>query len=185
VLFASIQAMNLGVSIVSKEVRDKTADFLMTKPVSRKKILTAKLLAAFTTLAVTNIVYIVVVLISTLTVKSAYNLKIFLMITFTMFFVQLIFASIGVLISIVSGNIKSPISASLITVFGFFSVSMLGAIIGEDTIRYLSPFKYFMPEFILKNGAYETTFVFVSIFVVFVSIFVSYIIYLKKDIHTL
>ena len=43
ILCGAIQAMNLGTSIVSKEVRDKTADFLMTKPVSRKQILTAKL----------------------------------------------------------------------------------------------------------------------------------------------
>lgn len=34
-LSGSIQAMNFAVSIISKEVRQKTADFLLTKPVSR------------------------------------------------------------------------------------------------------------------------------------------------------
>ena len=34
-LCGAIQAMNLGTSIVSKEVREKTADFLLTKPVTR------------------------------------------------------------------------------------------------------------------------------------------------------
>ena len=40
--------MNLGIGIISKEVRDKTADFLLTKPVSRVTILVAKMMAAFT-----------------------------------------------------------------------------------------------------------------------------------------
>lgn len=56
-LCGAIQAMHIGTSIVSKEVRDKTADFLLTKPVSRTKILTAKLLAALTTIVMTNIVF--------------------------------------------------------------------------------------------------------------------------------
>lgn len=48
-LIASVQAMNLGVSIVSKEVAGKTADFLLTKPITRARMLTEKL-AAITTL---------------------------------------------------------------------------------------------------------------------------------------
>ena len=53
-LVGAIQAMNLGMSIVSKEVRDKTADFLLTKPVTRTKIMTSKLLAAVASLVITN-----------------------------------------------------------------------------------------------------------------------------------
>ena len=47
-LAASIQAMNLGVGIISKEIAGKTADFLITKPVRRSQVVTAKLAAAFT-----------------------------------------------------------------------------------------------------------------------------------------
>lgn len=42
----------LGSGIISKEERDKTAEFLLVKPVSRAHIMTAKLLAALTLLAV-------------------------------------------------------------------------------------------------------------------------------------
>ena len=31
--FGAIQAMKIGISIISKEIREKTADFLVTKPV--------------------------------------------------------------------------------------------------------------------------------------------------------
>ena len=36
-LCGAIQAMNLGTSIISKEVSEKTADFLLTKPVTRHR----------------------------------------------------------------------------------------------------------------------------------------------------
>jgi ABC-2 type transport system permease protein len=57
VLCGSIQAMNLGISIISKEVRQKTADFLLTKPVKRKQVVTSKLLAVLTALVLQNRVY--------------------------------------------------------------------------------------------------------------------------------
>lgn len=183
VLCGAIQAMNLGVSIVSKEVRDKTADFLLTKPVSRKEILTYKLLAAFASLAITNIIYLLITIPMTLTVKSEFSMKIFLMISATLFFVQLMFMALGVIVSVVAGKIKSVISISLSTVFGFFIVSMLGSVIGDKAVRYISPFKYFDLTYIVKNAAYEPTFIIIGIIFVVVAIATSYVVYVKKDIH--
>lgn len=183
ILCGAIQAMNLGVSIVSKEIRDKTADFLMTKPVSRKTVLTAKMLAALITLILTNILYLAVTLPMTLTVKSDFNMKVFLMISATLFFVQLIFASIGIIVAVLVGKIKSVISVSLSTVFGFFIVGMLGSIIGDKAVRYITPFKYFDLEYIVKNAAYETSFVVVAVIFVISAIAASYFVYIKKDIH--
>src|SRR5664280_1199480 len=48
VLCGSIQAMNLGISSLGREATGKTADFLLTKPVSRTRVITAKLLAVLT-----------------------------------------------------------------------------------------------------------------------------------------
>src|SRR5512135_2267501 len=52
-IFLAIQAANYGFSLVSIEEREWTADFLLSKPVTRTSILTAKLLAAITALAIT------------------------------------------------------------------------------------------------------------------------------------
>ncbi len=91
-LCGSIQAMNLGTSMLSKEVRDKTADFLLTKPVSRSEIMTAKLLAALTSLVITNGMYLIISSIMASAVTSeAYSVKTFLMISITLFFIQLMF----------------------------------------------------------------------------------------------
>jgi len=184
VLCGAIQAMNLGISIVSKEVREKTADFLLTKPVSRARILTSKLLAALASLVITNIIYLLITVPITLTVKSEFSMKIFLMITATLFFVQLMFISLGVIVSVIAGKIKSVISISLSTVFGFFIISMLGSVFGDKAVRYISPFKYFDLAYIVKNAAYETSFIIVGIIFVIAAIAASYLVYVKKDIPT-
>lgn len=183
VLCGAIQAMNLGTSIVSKEVREKTADFLLTKPVSREKVLTSKILAALASLIITNIIYWAITVPMTLTVKSEFSMKIFLMISATLFFVQLMFMSLGVIVSVIAGKIKSVISISLSTVFGFFIISMLGSVIGDKAVRYISPFKYFDSAYIIKNAAYETSFIVIEIIFVIAAIAASYLVYVKKDIH--
>jgi ABC-2 type transport system permease protein len=185
-LVAAIQAMNMGTSILSKEVREQTADFLMTKPVSRARIMTMKLLAVLTSLIVTNIIYIAVSLAMIGTVNTAaYDMKAFMLIALTLFFVQLIFTAIGVLISVIAKKIKSVISISLSVVFGFFIIGMLGDVIGQDKVRYITPFKYFDPSYIIKNGMYETQFAVLGAVIVIAAIAAGYRIYMRKDIHAL
>ncbi len=183
VLCGAIQAMNLGTSIVSKEIREKTADFLLTKPVDRKTILTAKLLAALFSLIITNIIYLLISVSMTATVKSEFSMKIFLMISLTLFFVQLMFMALGVMVSVIAGKIKSVISISLSTVFGFFIISALGSVLGDEAVRYITPFKYFDTAYIIKNAAYETSFVIIEIIFIIAAIAASYLVYTKKDIH--
>ncbi|OPZ94232.1 MAG: ABC-2 family transporter protein [Firmicutes bacterium ADurb.Bin419] len=182
-LCGAIQAMNLGISILSKEVRDKTADFLMTKPVSRVLVLSAKIFAAFSLLLVTNIIYLVLTVTSTTAIVAEYNVKLFLMLSLTLFFVQLIFMFLGIIISVMAGKIKSVISISLSTVFGFYIIGSLGSVIGEDKARYISPFRYFDAGYIIRNAAYETSYIIVGCVFIIAAIAGSYLIYKKKDIH--
>jgi len=183
VLCGAIQAMNLGTAIVSKELREKTADFLMTKPVSRDKILTSKLLAALCSLAITNIIYLGLTIPVAVAVSHDVNLKLFLMLSITLFFVQLMFMAMGIIISVIVGKIKSVITISLSTVFGFYIIGTLGSVIGDEKVRYMSPFRYFDMAYIIKNAAYETSYTIVGIIFVIVSIATSYLIYVKKDVH--
>ncbi|AHF10436.1 ABC transporter permease subunit [Dehalobacter restrictus] len=183
VLCGAIQAMNLGTAIVSKEMRDRTADFLMTKPVSRSYIMTSKLIAAFSALVMTNIIYLGLTVSAAVALVGTFNLKVFFMISVTMFFVQLIFMALGVLISVMAGRIKSVISVSLSTVFGFYILGSLGSFLGEEKVRYFSPFRYFDTAYIIKHAAYEVSFVVIGIVFIIAAIAGSYLVYLKKDIH--
>ncbi|WP_102399365.1 ABC transporter permease subunit [Haloimpatiens massiliensis] len=185
VLCGAIQAMNLGTSILSKEMREKTADFLLTKPVTRRQIVTSKLFAVVTSLVITNIIYFITASIMGAIVKeNIYSIKIFSMISITLFFIQLIFMSLGILVAVVVPKIKSVISVSLSTVFGFFIIGMFQAVIESEAFRYITPFKYFDTAYIIKNGQYEVSFIILAVVVVIVTIAASYFIYCKRDIHT-
>ncbi len=185
-LIGSIQALNLGLSMLSKEQREKTADFLLTKPVTRVKIVTAKLQAALTSLIFTNIVYIIISYISIEMVKNTdYSIKKFLMMALTLFFVQVLFLSLGFILSVLIPKIKSVISISLPTVFGFFIIRMLGSIIGEKEVRYITPLEYYDRQYILTEGRYETQFFIIEIILMVIFISATYFIYHKKDIHSI
>ncbi len=183
VLCGAIQAMNLGTAIVSKEIRDKTADFLMTKPVSRMRIMTSKLMASLLSLIATNIIYLGLTVLSAIVVLGDFNMKLFIMISLTLFFVQLVFMAMGIIISVAVGKIKSVISISLSTVFGFYIIGTLGSIIGDDKVRFISPFRFFDTAYIIKNAAYEVPYVTVAIIFIIAAIAGSYLVYIKKDIH--
>lgn len=184
VLCSSIQAMNLGISILSKEVREKTADFLLTKPVTRMQVVTSKLLAALTSLIITNVVYIAAATTASLVMtEGVLDFKIFFMISITGFFVQLMFLSLGIIISVLVPKIRSVLPISLSIVFGLFIISMFGSVIGDNVIRYITPFKYFDTAYIIKNSAYEVSFIIIEILFIGITTAISYLIYSKKDIH--
>ena len=184
-LCGAIQGMNLGTSIVSKEVREKTADFLLTKPVTRTTVLTSKLLAALVSIVITNIIYLIVTIYMTFQVKTDdFSLKILILLSLTIFFIQLIFLAIGVLISVIVPKIKSVLSVSLTTVFVFYFLGMFSNTTGEEAKRYISPFKYFDTAYVIKHTSYEGSFLLVSAIIILLAIAASYFVYAKKDIHS-
>ncbi|HZK55453.1 MAG TPA: ABC transporter permease subunit [Desulfosporosinus sp.] len=184
-LIGAIQGMNLGASIVSKEIREKTADFLLTKPVTRTKVMTSKLLAALTCLVITNIFYLVAAsVMANLVETKAFSMKIFLLLSLTLFFLQLMFLALGIIISVVIPKTKSVLPLSLGTVFAFFIVGALTSTTGDQALRYLTPFKYFDFSYIVKNSSYESSFMIVAIGFITIAIIASYLIYTKRDIHS-
>lgn len=183
-LFGAIQAMNLGTSIVSKEVREKTADFLLTKPVTRTNVLTAKLLAALTSIVITNIVYLVAASLMAFQVKTEdFSFSTFIILSLTMFFVQLIFLAVGIIVSVLVPKIKSVLTISLGTVFAFYFLGMISATTGDEAKRYISPFKYFDTAYIMENAGYEVSFMIAGAVIIILAIGASYFVYTKKDIH--
>ena len=183
-LAGAIQAMNLGVGVLSKEDSGKTVDFLLTKPISRTAVITNKLFAVMTLIVATNVVFSTVALVAAKMVSTAaFSSKTFLLISATLLFVQVLFVALGILLSVIIPKIKSVISVTLPTVFAFFVIGTLGAIIGNDTVRYLSPFKFFDPNYIISHGSYEMKFVVIEAIFVIVAVIVSYVLYIRKDIR--
>ncbi|WP_379128953.1 ABC transporter permease [Paenibacillus sp. sgz500958] len=184
VLIGAIQAMNIGVSIVSKEVREKTADFLLTKPVKRTTILTAKLLAAVLSLVITNIVYTAAAVAMASSVKTEdYSMEIFILLGLTVFLTQVIFLAIGIAVSVMVRKIKSVLTVSLATVFSFYFIGMIGSSTDKENVRYFSPFKYFDTAYIMNHSGYEAAYLVAGAVIIVIAVAASYTVYIKKDIH--
>lgn len=184
-LCGAIQGMNLGVSVLSKEARERTADFLLVKPVSRVSIVTAKILAALTVLLATDIVFYAASFALANAVKTSdFSGKLFFMINLTLLFLQVIFFSLGIVVSVFFKKLKSVLPISLGVVFGFY---IIGALIAtgdhNEAARYFSPFKYFDISYLLQHAAYEASYLITGAVVVAVAVVAAYIIYIKKDIH--
>jgi ABC-2 type transport system permease protein len=183
-LAGSIQAMNYGVGIFNKEFSSKTADFLYSKPTSRVNIVSQKLAAALSLIAVTNVIFIAVAYLSASVIsKQSLDARLFILISATLFFVQLAFFSIGMLMSVVLPKVKSVIAVSLPTVFSFFIIGTIGSVIGNQSVRYISPFKYFDTNSIIATRSYEVKYLVIELIVVAIAVVASYYLFVHKDIR--
>ena len=184
VIFGTIQAANLGLSILSKEERDKTADFLLTKPTSRTRIITSKILSSLTSLIITNIIYyICIYLITYFFITNDFSLLKYTLINISLFLLQLIFFSIGLIISLILKKVKTVLPISLGLVFMFYAISAFAVNSKEDKLRYITPFQYFKTDYIIAENNFELKFLILGFSVIIISLIASYVIYLKKDIH--
>lgn len=185
VLAASIQAANLGLGIISKEMRNKTMDFLMTKPISRTKILVSKILAGIVLLLFTSIIYNIFSTILMLIVTNGeINIQTFILMNLVILFMQIFFFSIGILIATISKKIKSVIGISMALVMGLYIVSVLQKILNLKFLKYVTPFELFNTATIAHKGAYDIPLLIYSIIIIISIIIISFIIYRKKDIHS-
>lgn len=183
-LAASIQAMNLGVGIISKEVTGKTADFLVTKPVRRSQLVTAKLAAALTVILATNVVFIAVSYLAVATTGAAFDGGTLLLMASTLLLLQLVFLALGALFSVTIPKIKSVVAVSLPTVFAFYIIGAIGDVLENVELRWVSPFRYFDPIYMISERALEPEYLIVTVAFVVAAVAATYVIFAKKDIHT-
>lgn len=186
-LAIAIQSANYGFSILSEEERELTADFLMTKPVSRKTIYFAKFFAAFLGLLITALIvsissFIALELFSN---GESYDIQNVIMVLGVIPIFQLFFVGMGMLISVIVSKIRSVISYSMGFAIGLYVVNSISGILGSDLLRLITPFHYFEPGYILKNGEYNLSLLSISVVVISMSFIANYILYLKRDIHSL
>ena len=136
--------MNLGVSILSAEVREKTGDFLFVKPVKRTKIITLKIVAVLIELGIVNIVICLAnLIIINLVSKEAFDIKLYLLLTGTLLFIQLFFASLGLAVSVFLRRIRTVLPISMGVVFLFYIIYLLNQTLEDPKLAWISPFWIF------------------------------------------
>lgn len=186
VLMGSIYAMMLSSGILSKEEGDKTIEFLLAKPISRREVVTSKLLCYLTNILILNIVLSIVLFISFKVVsEESFSLRIFVLICLAPLFLELVFASIGFLISVFITKSKKimPITMGVVFVTYFFGI-MSEINENMEFLKYLSPFKYFEAKDIILDNQMDIKNIVFMLVVNIICIGLTYFIYERKDITT-
>jgi ABC-2 type transport system permease protein len=184
-LCLAIQASNYGVGLISIEENELTADFLLTKPVSRIEILTSKLLAALTSLTITNLIvwlssFVAITLFSD---NRDYESSTLILLLLSIVIFQLFFLSVGLIVSLLVKRVRSVTPYALGLGFGTYVLSAFSGVFGTVTLELLTPFKHLDAAAIVKHSAYDIPLVLLNVVVTLVSLAVSYWLYLRRDVQ--
>ncbi|MEG1474373.1 MAG: ABC transporter permease subunit [Longicatena sp.] len=155
VVAAAFQALYLGIHVLGKELSEKTADFLFTKPCSRKRVLTYKLGAMLLCLILVNVIYCGGTLLSAYLTGIEFNLTLFLFMNLSMFLTQILFLSLGFLLACSMHKIKSPLSISAGIIAFFFLLQMIVNLEPEGILSYFSFLNYLSADAIITNNGFD------------------------------
>ena len=184
-LCLAVQASNYGFGLVSIEESELTADFLLSKPVSRAQVLTSKLLAAITCLVITDVVVWVVTLVALYLFRDGreYELSTLLLLLSSVLFFQAFFLFVGLAISLLVKRVRNVTPYALGLAFGAYILSAFSGIFNDVALELLTPFKHFDAAAIVTNQAYNTPLVLLNVAVSLLALGLSYWLYIRRDIH--
>lgn len=185
-VLGSIFAIVLSSNILLKEEYNKTAEYLLTRPLTRSEIFISKLSVLLLYIFLLNMVTALAGFICMQLVKKApFNIGSFLILSLYTLLLNILFGSAGLFISTLIKRAKPITTFSIGLVLIFYFIYTLSKITESAAkIGYLSPFKYVDVDVI--NPSYKLDFwnllYFTGISLLLIGI--SYRKYIRKDIYT-
>ena len=185
-VLGSIFAIVLSSNILLKEEYNKTAEYLLTRPVTRSEIFVSKIAVLFFYIFLLNGITSMAGFISIeLVKKGPFSIRSFLILSTYTMLLNILFAAIGLFLSTLVKRAKPITTLCIGLVLFFYFIYTLSKISeGASNIGYLSPFRFanvnaISPAYSLDppDLAY-----FVGISVLLVGL--SYRLYKRKDIYT-
>ena len=183
-LMAGVHALMLGAIIISKEERDKTADFLFVKPVKRKHIISMKIIAALINILIFNLVtfFVSILLLNQYEDKKSLLYPVFL-ICVALFMLQLLFLGIGLFLGAVSKSSKKATAYGTLIILSVFILKVLMDLNKDlDFFRIVSPFKYFSSTDIMLFSKMDWQYMFIAIFLTIIPTILTYYFFGKRNL---
>jgi ABC-2 type transport system permease protein len=184
-LLFSVAAAMWGSDIISKEERDKTVEFALTLPVTRQKLITAKIIAA----AINCILLLLIALGIMLVMAQKYqpDREFYRFLSLGMpaiLIMQMIFLAVGVFLGCVMKQYKRASSVAVSLLLGTYFLSILSSLNKNlDFVKYFTPFKYFDPAKLLHESKLDILFVGLSVGIIAVCLVGAYVSYAKRDLY--
>lgn len=184
-LALGVFAVLIGSNIISKEERDKTAEFFLTLPVSRVQVIFSKWMAAIINCGILTLVTGATIIGTMLKYDLDQEFYKFVgLLLLALWMIEMIFLSIGMLLSSVLKRYKTSGKISASILMGLYILNVLSALSSKlDNLKYLTPFKYFEANSLRMDGAFELEYVLLTISIIAVCMVGTFIIYPKRDLH--
>jgi ABC-2 type transport system permease protein len=184
-VLGSIFSIVLGCNILLKEEYDHTAEYLMTRPLTRTSIFFSKLAVVFSLIVTLNIVTSFAGFIGMKFVQQE-NFKVvtFLILCMYTFLLNFLFAAIGLFISTLVKKPKPVTTLGIGLVLFFYFIFTISKITeGAGSIGYISPFRYARTDVLAADyglGLFDILY-FAGLSLLLIAL--SYRVYLRKDIY--
>lgn len=183
-LFSAIYAMQFGAGILSREESERTVEFLLAKPIKRSEVVTSKILCLLFYFVLFNIIFIVADYVTIIAITDqSFSMEAFLLLHLGQLLLQLVFAAIGLLISVfvVKSGTIFPLSVGV--VLGTYFISIVSGISEKlANLKYITPFEYVIPADIIKATGIEPVYLIIICLVTITAIAGTYVFYNRKDI---
>ena len=176
--FASLCA----VGILSKEEKEKTAEFLLTHPVSRKRIITEKLIAVLIQVTAMNIIIYALAVGSISAIGEEIPLKEISLLHLAYYLLQLELACIcfGISAFLRKGSVGVGLGAAVMMYFLNLIANIADV---AEFLKYITPFGYCEGADIISKGSLDLTLIIIGTVIGIIGIIIAFLKYTKKDIH--
>ncbi len=185
ILAGIIYAAMLGVRILSKEELFKTSEFLLTKPRSRKSILTSKIFAG-TTLILVFVLMVYLTSIISLEVFGEpvpYHSELFKEII-SLLMLMLLFYSFGIMAAALLSKPKTSSNITLTVVFTTFLLAIFYDLLDSPIyLRIVTPFRYFPLVEMIETNTLSFIYILITLLLIIGMGLVSYISYNRRDMN--
>lgn len=171
----------LGISALAKEEKEHTAEFLLTHPVSRTRVITEKLCAVIAQIVIMNLAVIAVTALSVLIIGEEADIKTLAMLFSAFFLMQLEVAAVTFGISAFLRRGSLGIGLGLAAVFYFMNI--VANLIDETKfLKYITPFGYTESADIIADGALNGGYLAVGMALAAIGVILAFWKYGRKDI---
>jgi ABC-2 type transport system permease protein len=184
-LLLSIAATMWGSDIISKEERDKTVEFSLTLPVTRRRLVTAKSLAALVNCIGLLLITCAASLVGAASYQPDSSFYRFLFLCMVaLFILQLIFLAIGIFLGCAMKQYKRASSVAVSLLLGTYFLSLISSLDENlEFLKYLSPFRYFDAGMLLHDSRFNAWFLGLSLAIIVASMAGAYLTYARRDLY--
>ena len=181
-LGGAFYAAILGITALAKEEKERTAEFLLSHPISRNKIITEKLIAIFIQIITMNVLVFFMSVISIVSINEEILWRELLLLHLSYFLVQIVLTGIcfGISAFVRSSGIGAGIGLATTAYFINIVSNITDSV---KNLRYITPFGFAEGADIMLNVDLDWNIVAINMFFSLVGVVVAYMKYINKDIR--